>query len=169
MAGSGPGVEVPQIQPGAQPAQWVEAINALHREVAVLKNEVSVLKAGGVYNMAKDEKHQKDLKDLKSFSSLPTWDGSEKTFGDFEFKLHQFVEPFKNFEKWLDWVKALDTEQDFQKPNGLAQPEHAKDPSVGLHWMNRQIYTVVSLTTTDSPLQTLKGVKESDKVRGALA
>ena len=43
MAGSGPGVEVPQIQPGAQPAQWVEAINALHREVAVLKNEVSVL------------------------------------------------------------------------------------------------------------------------------
>ena len=38
---------------------------------------------------------------------MPVWDGIGKSPGDYEFKLHQFVEPFKFFEKWLDRVWKL--------------------------------------------------------------
>ena len=56
------------------------------------------------------EDHKKDLTEKKSFDKVPTFDGNERHFTDFDFKLEQFERPLKMFEKFLDWVKNLDDE-----------------------------------------------------------
>ena len=40
---------------------------------------------------------------------------------------------------------------------------------MNVHWMNSQLYSVLSMKVTDTPLQTLKAVKEMEGVRGAVA
>ena len=69
----------------------------------------------------------------------------------------------------MDWVKDMDTEPTFEVLKQLARSEYDKDASIDLHWMNRQIYSGLSLPTSDTSLQTLKGVKEHEGVRGTLA
>ena len=162
MAGAG----MP-IAHDADAAGMIAFVNALQQEIAALRQEIGVLRGVGD-GQPKDEKEMQ-LKDLKSFQSLPKWNGDEKEFADYEFKLHQFLQPFKFFEKWLDWVKDLEEEPTAEELNTLAMSEKAKDAKVDILWMNRQIYSVLSLTTVDTPLQTCKGVKELDLVRGALA
>ena len=40
---------------------------------------------------------------------------------------------------------------------------------MNVHWMNSQLYSVLSMKVTDTPLQILKAVKEMEGVRGAVA
>ena len=61
------------------------------------------------------------------------------------------MEPFKNFGVWLNYIKEYDTEPTEELLNNLHRAEQAKDPTIDLVWMNRQIYSILSLKTSDTP------------------
>ena len=48
--------------------------------------------------------------DLKSFTQVPKFSGSDSEFKAFEFKLQHFVRGQADFEKYLDWIKELESE-----------------------------------------------------------
>ena len=89
-AASGSGAAAPaaanasQLNPGADAATMIHAINCMSSEIAVLKAEIELMKSGKSHYMAKDEEPKKDkiLKDLKSFSNVTMWDGQVQNFGD---------------------------------------------------------------------------------------
>ena len=74
------------LPPGANSAEMILFMNNMASEVVALRAEIVVLKSMNVNAADKDK--EKSLKDLKSFSAVPQWNGNEKYFGDFEFKLH---------------------------------------------------------------------------------
>ena len=45
-----------------------------------------------------------------TLQQLGKFSGDEKSFKDFDFKLHQFVRQIQGFEKFLDWVRQSDVE-----------------------------------------------------------
>ena len=141
----------------------------LQAEIIALKQQMAQQQQQQQQHPPQEPKRDQQLKVTKSFQSVPKWNGDEKSFTDFDFKLHQFVEPHRGFEKWLDWVKDLDEEPDEAVLQKLAEDEHALDANVDCWWMNRQIFSILSLTTEDTALQTCKSVKEKEQVRGAVS
>ena len=109
----------------------------LQAEIIALKQQMAQQQQQQQQHPPQEPKRDQQLKDTKSFQSVPKWNGDEKSFTDFEFKLHQFVEPHRGFEKWLDWVKDLDEEPDEAVLQKLAEDEHALDANVDCWWMNR--------------------------------
>ena len=103
--------------------------------------------------------HKKDLTEKKSFDKVPTFDGNEKDFTDFEFKFQQFVRPFKYFEQFLDWIKNLDEEPEIGELQHKAQQTAQGDPKVDILWYDEQLYGVLSLITTSTALQTVKNLR----------
>ena len=113
--------------------------------------------------------HKKDLTEKKSFDKVPTFDGNEKDFTDFEFKFQQFVRPFKYFEQFLDWIKNLDEEPEIGELQHKAQQTAQEDPKVDILWYDEQLYGVLSLITTSTALQTVKNLRDHEGVRGCKA
>ena len=142
--------------------QIKDALNSAHQLIIMLRKDVEQLKSKG----QKDD-HKKDLKEMKSFGQVPVWDGSLKSFSDFEFKLHQFVDPFARFEEFLDHVKNLDEPPSEHDINVLAAQQLVN--GVDIHWMNAQLYSVLSMKTSDDPLQLVKSVRDSPTIRGVVA
>ena len=127
------------LPPHANSSDLIQFTNNLYAEVIALRAEISKLESVGT-NLSGQKVKEKHLKDLKSFSAVPVWNGNEKDFSDYEFKLHQLSKPFNFFEKRFDWVKHMDTVPTFEVLDQLARSEYDKDASIDLHWMNRQIY-----------------------------
>ena len=137
-------------------------------EVGQLRAQVAALEAARPAG-AEAGLGEKKLINLKSFQDVPQWSGKELEFGDFEFKLHQFVEPFTNFERFLDYIKDLDEEPTAGDIAALAREESAKDPKVDDNWMDSQLYSVLSMKLLLDPLQSLKGAKDKIGCRGSVA
>ena len=148
------------------PQMVVQVVQGLQAEVVNLRAEINLLKGGGG---ASHEKDKKSLKELKSFSDVPKWDGSDKSFGDFEFKLHQFLAPFERFEAFMNWVKELDEPPTEQLIDDAHTSEQGKNDKIDVKWMNRELYSILSLKTEADPLQISKGEKENYAFRGAAA
>ena len=82
-------------------------VNVINR----LQNQVEQLQTQLLRNMSGGDK-KKELAEAKSFSMVPQFDGEEKHFSDFEFKLQQCVQLWKHLEEFLDWIKDHETEPD---------------------------------------------------------
>lgn len=65
-------------------------------------------------------------------------------------------------------MKDLETAPAIEVLEAMAENEAKKDSNVDRGRMNRQIYSVLSLSTSEASLQKLKGMKEQHGVRGAL-
>ena len=68
-----------------------------------------------------------DLKQLKELSTIPVFDGSDKTFDDFEFKLRELVSGRPFFGAYLDWVKNHDdqvSDEEFSHKDAAVRQEH---------------------------------------------
>ena len=150
----------------SKPAHVVGVVLTLQAEVGRLTAKVNVLKNPGQGNQIGGGKI---LKELKSFASVPVWDGSDKTFGDFEFKLHQFLAPFDRFEAFLKWIKDSDTPPDEALLNQVAAIEKGSNDNVDIHWMDKESFSLLLLKTEGDPLQVTKSVKEDYAIRGAAA
>lgn len=76
-----------------------EQHNRLLGEFRALQQEVTQLRASQPPGQAGGQAggigggQNKNLKELKGFQDVTTWDGNEVSFGDWEFKLHQFLQP----------------------------------------------------------------------------
>ena len=81
----------------------------VHQEMTGMQQRIVQLEAQ-LHEVKKDKKKEKELTDMKGFEKLGNFSGNEKEFGDWEFRLHQFIRPFQQFEAWLEWVKDLDEE-----------------------------------------------------------
>ena len=81
----------------------IVVIEGLNRQIVGLQGEVQVLRGnnGG-----------KNLADNKALDQVGKFDGEERHFPDFEFKLQQFLRPHDNSEAMLDRIKDLDSEPD---------------------------------------------------------
>ena len=151
----------------ANPQAVIGVVQGLQQEVLNLRGEIEQLKRNGVGGG--DKEKGKSLKELKSFSDIPKWDGSDKSFGDFEFKLHQFLAPFDRFEAFMNWVKELDECPSDKLTEDAYESERSKNNKIDVKWMNRELFSILSLKTEADPLQITKGEKENYGNRGASA
>ena len=90
------------LHAGSSPEDYVRVIDVLHNQV--LELQASVVKLTG----EKTGGQKRNITEYKSFEKVPHYDGEEKIFTDFEFKLQQFLQPFPTFEQLLDWAKELE-------------------------------------------------------------
>ena len=150
----------------SNPSQVVGVVQQLNAEVTRLRTEIEALKTLGGGGHPRDPK---SLKEMKSFQDVPVWDGSDKTFGDFEFKLHQFLAPSEQFEAFLNWSKEMLSEPTGAQVDAVAVASKSANDKVDIHWMNRELFSLLSLKTSNDPLQITKGVKDDYATRGAVA
>merc|ERR1712127_936225 len=61
---------------------------------------------------SKNNPEKRMLTDKKGFERLAVFTGEERMFGDWEFKLHQFIRPEIGLESFLDEIKDLEKEPD---------------------------------------------------------
>ena len=115
------------------------------------------------------EHKKRDLSESKAFEKVPIFDGDEKKFSDFEFKLQSALRPYKHFEEFIDWIKNADEEPDLDSLTQKARAEAQHDPGVDLLWYDEQLYSVLSLLSVETPLQTVKNVREDTGIRGCKA
>ena len=147
----------------SDPAQFVLHIDRLTAQVFELQQQ-------GMHLFSKNnESKKKDLTEQKAFDKVPKYGGNEKEFGDFEFKLQQLLRPYKHFEEFIDWIKNEEEETNLDALTQKARAESQHDPTVDLHWYDEQLYTVMTLLLTDTPLQTVKNLREYTGVRGCKA
>ena len=68
--------------------QVVQALNAAHTKIAFLQSQIQGLQAAagqaGALGASGVPGGKKDLKELKSFGDVQMWDGTVKSFSDFE-------------------------------------------------------------------------------------
>ena len=145
---------------------FVAAINAMAVEAVSYQLRIADLEGKLRIRGQADDK-RKDWIELKSYSSLSTFGGSEKEFHDWEFKLQRFVKPFKTCEQWLDWIKDQDTEITKAMMDQLKQEAAYGDPSIDLEWYDEQLYDVLCLLCEGTPLNTVKNQRENVGFRGA--
>ena len=154
------------LHAGSSNAEFVAVLDRVHAEMSAQTAKILSLEA-----MLSDAKKKtvdpKDLTELKSFQTLEKWNGSEKTFGDWEFQFQQFVRPYKEFERWLDWLKDQEEEITAHDAADKQREVAAHNPDVNLEWYDEQLYAVLSLLTTGSALQTVKNKREQHGTRGS--
>ena len=63
--------QIPALGDHSSPPEWAATINSLNTQIQVLKAEIDGMKGH----------KEKVLKDMKSFSDVPVWDGSERPLG----------------------------------------------------------------------------------------
>ena len=95
---------------------------------------------------------------------LGKFNGDEKVFKDFHFKLHKFVRQVPGLENFLDWVRLCDIE-----PNHGFMEHYKAQTGVALEHLNDQLYGVLSMVTEGNALQTVMNVAETYDLRGAMA
>ena len=154
---------------GAQPTMLTEASNAADYRGVVnrLQCEVFELKAhmaAQVIHTPPSTGGEKEMTRWRSISNLPKFNGDDKHFKDFEFKLHQFVRPVMGFEKFLDWVKDSDKE-----PTEDDLTEYGVSTGMPIEYFNDQVYGILSVVAEGDPFQTLMNVSEMHPTRGAQA
>ena len=148
----------------SSPAEYAQVINSLHAQMVILQGEVLSMKSGGSESFHGG--FRKNLSDNKSLDQVPHYDGEEKNFSDFEFKMQQFLRPHDNCESVLDWIKDLEEE-----PRLIDMDEkQAEDTHSGvrsdLAWFNNQLYSILSLICKDDALQVVKNLREEIPTRG---
>ena len=145
----------------SSPDEYVQVINSLHQQMGLLQSEIIGLKNGG-----DSQNGRKNLTDYKSLDQLPKFNGEEKYFSDFEFKLQQFLRPFDNYEMLIDWAKDLDEEPALLDLEEKQVQEQQAGQKSDLPWFNNQLYSILSLICTDDALQVVKNLREEGPTRG---
>ena len=111
-----------------EPAVMLQMIQNLEVEVTGLKEKNGVMEQEILNLKAQVQKPpdgKKNLKEMKGFSDVPSWNGKETDFADFEFKLGEFVQGITDFEKYLQWIKDRDQEPTEDDINNLMVPAFA--------------------------------------------
>ena len=113
---------------------------------------------------------KRQLTEKKGFDRLVAFTGEEKVFGDWEFKLHQFIRPEIGFEAFLDEVKDMDKEPDDKAVQDLVD-------KIQIDYMNaadallfdEQLYNVLSMLTEGPALTTVRNARELRGIRGCVS
>ena len=136
-------------------------------EIFGLKQQIAALQAqqsggGGHGSGGPGSERLEEMTRWRSISSLPKFNGDEKIFKDFDFKLHQFVRPVPAFEKFLDWIKEADAEPDVE-----SMADYKMSTGAAVEYLNDQLYGILSTVSEGDALQTMMNVSESHDTRGA--
>ena len=79
-------------------ADVAAAIQQVFDEVSPHQRNILQLEAR-LEDMKKDKKKETELSNLKGFEKMAKFTGCEKDFGDWEFKLHQFIRPSSSLRR----------------------------------------------------------------------
>ena len=107
----------------------------------------------------------KNLADNKSLDQVGKYDGEEKHFSDFEFKLQQFLRPHDNCEAMLDRIKDLESEPCLLDLEEMQSDLTSQGERCDLHWFNNQLYSILSLICREDALQVVKNLRKDVQVR----
>ena len=95
-------------------AETVRIFNDMKMEVFQLCGAMNQMNQTLVGNQQQQNQQQQgrdsELTRWRTLQQLGKFNGDEKSFKDFDFKLHQFVRQVPMFEKFLDWVRQSDVE-----------------------------------------------------------
>ena len=83
------------------------AFNTIQAENIHLNKKLDALEAV-VHQLKAKNFDQKTITDKRGFDRLAVFTGEEKMFGDWEFKLHQFIRSETGLESFLDDIKDLE-------------------------------------------------------------
>ena len=153
------------LHSGSTTPDVVRVLDQVNEENALLTSRVAELEA----KLSVKKGDRKDWTEQKSFLKLDKFVGSAKAFPDWEFALHQFIRPFKFAERWINWLKDQDLEITNFGASEKAKEVNVQYPDKDLEDYDEQLYGLLSLLCTDTPLQTVKNQKEYHGIRGALA
>ena len=145
------------------------AFTTIQNENIILNQKMETLEAMVVQLKAKNYE-KKTLTEKKGFERLVSFTGEEKMFGDWEFKLHQFVRPEIGFEAFLDEVKDLDKEPDDVAVQDLLdniQIDFMSTAEASL--FDEQLYNLLSMLTDGAALTTVRNARELRGIRGAVS
>ena len=124
--------------------------------------------AAGLAQLASKPRDRQNVTEWKSFFALDKFDGDERKFADWDFKLQNFLRPLAGFEEYLDWCKHRDEEITLGDWSGmvenvkLAKGDNAPD----LAWYDGQLYGVLSLLCSGAALSAVKNMREEHGVGG---
>ena len=157
------------------PPDMARIINELRIEVFQLKTGLTTANQQ-ISQMSQHQQQQaaqmqagsggndKELTRWRSMQSLPRYNGEEKHFKDFSFKIHQFVRQVNGFEKFLKWVSEMDSE-----PVHNDMEIFKQRTGYPLEYFNDQLYGILSMITEGAALQIVMNVSENYDLRGAQA
>ena len=136
----------------------------LNAEIANLRAEIHLLKTKTF------DKDNKLFTEKKGFERLSSYNGEEKSFGDWEFKLHQFVRAETGFERYLDKIKELEVEPKTDAVKDIIDTVQIDCMSqVNGDTFDDQLYNLLSMLAAGPALTTVKNVRETHGCRGSLA
>ena len=119
MSGSAAAPEF--LTTGSAPTDYVRVINQLQTELFQLRGMIQGPNLNPQGNAGGGGGEARELTRWRSIQALPKFDGDEKAFKDFDFKLHQFVRPVIGFEKILHWVKDQEIEPNHERMEAYKQ------------------------------------------------
>ena len=141
-------------------------LEAQNRLLTTANEEINRLKNRGGGDMKQGDYQ---ISRNKDFLALEKFNGDEGTFADWEFKFHNFLRGYKDFEAYLDWAKRLDEEVDEVQFAGLVhQLRTERGPEAVLPdfaWYDDQLYSMLTLFCVGNAITTVKGCRE-EKCRG---
>ena len=139
---------------------FVRVLTQLDADNVALSARVKELEVGE--KRKAEERNKKQWAECKAFTSLKTLSTDCTDFGEWEFKLHQFLRPYSGAEEWMEWVKNLESEP--TQAGHDAKRDELVD--VDLDHYDEQLYSVLSLLCVGTPLQTVRNQRENYGVRG---
>ena len=151
---------------GTAGPELIRIFNDLRMEVYQLRGAMTQMNTTMVANQQQQNQQQQgrdsELTRWRTLQQLGKFEGDEKSFKDFEFKLHQFVRQVPGFEKFLDWVEQADVE-----PNHEAMEQFKAQTGYQLEYLNDQLYGVLSMVTEGNALGVVMNLMDNHDLRGA--
>ena len=138
---------------------------AMESKIAQLEAATAGSASGG----GDKRKGEKSPTDRKGFDKIKEFDGSEKAFPDWEFKLHQFLSPCRGMEMFLNEIKDLEKDPGMEEVQDSFDTVLLQFPGAETHSFDEDLYQILSALTTGPPLQIVKNVKDCYGHRGSLA
>ena len=147
-----------------QTPDMVRIFNELKMEVFQLRGAMNQMSQTMAGTHQQQQGRDGELTRWRTLQQLGKFNGDEKSFKDFDFKLHQFVRQVPMFEKFLDWVRQSDVE-----PNHEAMQHYKAETGCQLEYLNDQLYGVLSMVTEGNALNVVMNVVDYYDLRGAMA
>ena len=149
----------------------VHAMNTIKSENLDLRDRVLHLH-GQVEFLSNRGTHggeAKHITDKKGFEKLDKFDGAEKDFTDWEFKLHQYIRSSVGLESYLDDLKELVEEPSLAAAKDLQDQVGTRTVGADTGKYDEDIYSILSLLTKGSAFTLVKNVRDRVGYRGSVA
>ena len=152
------------LHAGSLTPDFIQALDQVYKEMQLQRDRIQASEAQLAGRCQQYQEPKKERTDTKSFQSVPNFDGSEKSFKDWGFKLQRFVRPFPEMEASLELIKEQDLYLTAAAHKEKADAVQLANHAVNVALYDDQLHGVLTMLCTDNALTT---VKNQQKFSGA--